>query len=566
MDSFSIPKSTGTHADIFAAIGLADLLSPVTTRCSVVDRGMDFCVEVEPAVTQEMCAELEADAGYLFLRPNEKTKVPDIVGRNYIDYPAEKARAARYNAARIEARKAGTEMAADIAADAPRPDWRLYQALNALQGDDGTNKVVLEILRESPSSFGKIVWSALEAIRRGERATVKWPVALVQLFNPQGAKGYARLKPDSTDRNDSTKNAWGEPFLEWLRYRGYFRAACPYFLGSKGENVRLLCPTPCRIDLRLFVDAVAELRKRATAGSAVKVDSLGVLNLAEILIQRSPEYQSGGFSPAQAISGVAVTNYQSMGQAKAVTSVEQLALPDWFPIRTQMDADAWLEILGEHRSVVRSLRDDRSDEIGLLLSYRRYLEKRGRKALLALASFVQDYGIFLVREREKKRHLRQFQTVHLERIFMNEEDYSTILGNPGFRAVAAAIRSATVSAQAMKAMKRPDYREIRYDLLPELRRKRTLPGVGPFLDTVGEFIASYNAESARRLEGNKKTGIRRVATEDFSAFVNLVSAQKDASVVGALLCAYATCREPQAQAPEDGVTVEEPTEETHVEP
>lgn len=566
MDSFNFPKVTGTHADVFAAVGLADLLSPVAERCTIVNLGSAFCLEVQPAITAEICADLPVEPGYRFLRPNEKASVPDIVKRDYLDYPAEKARAARYNAARLEARRAGTELAADMAADKPRPDWRLYQALNALQGDDATNKLALAILNEAPEGFAQTICNSIERLRSGKRSPVKWPVALVQLFNPQAAKGYARLKPDSTDRNDATKNAFADPFLDWLRFRGYFAIAAPYFLGSKGESVRLLCPVPQRVDFRMLTDAVAKLRSRAAAGSAPKLDSLSVLNLAEILIEGSDLFQAGGFAPAQVVSGVMIANYQSMGQAKAVTSLEQLALPDWFPIHTQADSELWLEILGEHRAVIRSLRDDRSDEIGLALKYRRYLEKRGRTALISLAGFMEDYGIFLLREREQGRRLKQFQTVHMEKIFMQGEGYSDMLSNPGFRAVAEAIRSATVSAQAMKAMKRPDYREIRYDLLHELRRKRSLPGVGPFLDSVGEFVATYNAESARRLELGKRTGIKRVTTEEWMAFVELTSRQKDASVIGALLCAYASCREPRERSADVEPSIpEEPVEESSVE-
>src|SRR5262249_53347946 len=160
---------------------------------------------------------------------------------------------------------------------------------------------------------------------------------------------------------------------------------------------------------RILNDVAADLRKRGVTGTAPKLDCLGVLNTAEILIQYWETFQEGGFSPAQLISGVMVTHYQSMGQAKAVAGLEQLALPDWFTIRTRDDVDLWLSMLEEHRVVIRSLRDDRSDEIGLILQYRRYLEKRGSKALLSLAVFLEQYGIFLLREREGARRLTQFQ-------------------------------------------------------------------------------------------------------------------------------------------------------------
>ena len=98
---------------------------------------------------------------------------------------------------------------------------------------------------------------------------------------------------------------------------------------------------------------------------------------------------------------------------------------------------------------------------------------------------------------------------------------SGILEDSGFKAIAAAVRNATVSAQALKAMKRPDYRDIRYELLHDLRRKRSLPGTAPLAETVSEFISSYNFENARRREMGKHSH-RNVTTAEFAAFVRLL--------------------------------------------
>ena len=119
-----------------------------------------------------------------------------------------------------------------------------------------------------------------------------------------------------------------------------------------------------------------------------------------------------------------------------------------------------------------------------------------------------------------------------------------VLDNPGFKAIAGAVRRATVSAQAMKAMNHKDYREIRYDLLPELRRKSSLPGPKPLIEAISEFISMYNVENARRREMGKSAP-RNVTTEEFAAFVALVESPLGASTIGAMLCAYGSCREPR---------------------
>src|SRR5262249_44048378 len=148
-----------------------------------------------------------------------------------------------------------------------------------------------------------------------------------------------------------------------------------------------------------------------------------------------------------------VTNYQSLGNAKAVSAMSTIALPGWFQIETRYDANAWLGILDEHKRVIRGLRDDHSDEIGLLVGYRRFLEKRGDRAFWALVEFMEQYGPFLIRAREQGRRVRAFRTDYFGRIAMSTAPNLTeILSDNGFQAVATAVRKATVSAQAQKAM------------------------------------------------------------------------------------------------------------------
>jgi hypothetical protein len=295
-----------------------------------------------------------------------------------------------------------------------------------------------------------------------------------------------------------------------------------------------------------------ELRQAGVFGGPPKLDSLTTLRLAEILIQRSEEYHATdvtpiaglalfGQSPTQVISGISITQYQSLGSAKAVSSMAVLAILGWFVLNTPTDAAAFLSILEEHQRVVRSLQDDHSDEIGLLIQYRRSLELRGEDSILTLVDFMSRYGALVLRGREQKRRIAQFSTDNFKRLLMqNAPKLTPVLNDPGFQAVAAAIRSATVNAQAQKAMNRPDYREIRYDLLPELRRKSTLPGNPPLIQTLSDFISKYNVENARRRELNKSAP-RNITTDEFSSLIVLIETHS-AVTVGPMLCAYGTCR------------------------
>ncbi len=572
---FRVPKATGTHADVFAAVGLADLLAslPRAGAIRLTERQSDFGVSPTMPVTVEALKSLPQVAGYPFLKANERVGVPAGVG-DVVDYKAEKVKADRLRQAqglkkRARQKAVDRETRQEMQAEQLREDWRLLQVLNTLQGDETANRIHATIVGRKPSQFLEEVGSALAALSQRRSSQLNWRVTTVQLFTPVAAKGYSRLKPDSTDRNDKTKEQWADPFVEWLKYRGYFRIACPFFQGSKAEHVRLLCPVPRDISAQALELVARGLRKRGLFGGPPKLDVLATLGLAELLVRHSEEFHDPdaevfpglflkGKTPAQAISGMMVTHYQSLGNAKVVSSMATIALPGWFAIENRKDADVWLAILNEHQRVIRGLQDDHSDEIGLLVGYRRFLEQRGESMVLALLEFMGHYGPFLIRAREQRRKVASFRTDHFRRILMGTAPaLGEILNDPGFQAVASAIRRATVSAQAQKAMGIPDYREIRYDLLHDLRRKRSLPGKEPFVEAVSDFVSKYNAENARRRE-MRKTAPRNVTTEEFVSLVGLLE-RYGAPIVGALLCAYGTCREPRdAESPEVG---EERTEE-----
>ncbi len=584
-DVISIPKATGTHADVLAAVGLADLLSDPAGRSARIRDSTEGFAVIAPAVLDEaFFTRLPIGPGYPYLRANLKADVPSGIS-NSVDYPAERERFNQYREL-LKQTKDPTQRRDPLLAERleqhrPRPDWRLLQVLNAMQGHKNSNQVHTATIGADQSRWRNWVREGVRAIAAGSRASPPWKAKLVQLFTPNAAKGYARLKPDSTQRGDSTKEQWGDPFLEWLKYRGYFRVACPYFIGNKGEHIRLLCPVPADVSATALADVASELRRAPVRGGPAKLDCLAVLYLARLLIEHSVEYHEAdvpgfeglellGKSPAEVVSGVTVTHYQSLGSARVVATLDTLAVPNWFPIAGPERAGAWLECLDEHRRVVQGLREDRSDEIGLLLQYRRFLERRGDLALWALLEFMGAYGQFLIRAREHKRRVPAFTTRNFREVVMGLQPvYTGILDDPGFKAVAAAVRRATVSAQALKAMGK-DYRVIRYDLLPELRRKRVLSDSGPFIEVVSEFVSEYNVENARRREQGKPAHAN-VTTEEFAAFCRQVELH-GCSLVGALLCAYGSCREKQdvtgdvegteeSGGPDDGADASEEEEE-----
>jgi hypothetical protein len=561
IDEFRITKKTGTHGDIFAAVGLAELLAtiPGIGNVRMVDGETAFRIHPPRSLDHGDISNIPHTPGYLYLRPNNNSSVPSSV-LNYVDYPRELERVDRYFKQREDLRKkktADTEIAQLLQNDQPREDWDLWRALNILQGDETSNRVHLAILRMSTEEFRIALKNGLDSIRFGTSSGLKWDITQSMVFFPTSAKGYREIKPTGTKRRNFKVDEWGDPFFEWLKYRGYFATANPRLLR---KDVRILVPNPSDISIQALVAVARELRKVRVYGGPPKMDALAVLRLAEILVRHSVEFHDAaaeifpglslkGKSPAQAISGIMVTHYQSLGNAKAVSAMSTIALPGWFSLESRENANDLLKILDEHQRVVRGLQDDHSDEIGLLIGYRRFLERRGDSAISSLIEFMEMYGAFVMRANGttlsgRKRWVTRFTDESFRRLLMGTNEHLLgIIDDSGFEAVARAVRQATVSSQNKRARGDDVWRDIRYELLHDLHRTRKVPG-SAFVECIMEFVSRYNYENARRRETKRdpKAAPASVSDEELKSFIVLVECH-GTSLVGALLAAYGSCKE-----------------------
>jgi len=378
----------------------------------------------------------------------------------------------------------------------------------------------------SQEEWTRSVWSAFQ----GQREFLSSP-PLVQLFNPQSANGYALLKPSGTRRRDKTKNRWAEPFHEWLRFRGYFGGCAGWF----DHDLRLFCPIPADIPYEAFAAVVCSLRELSLGGTAIKMDCRAVLGLTRLLVQAAKDYRP----PRQAVRGVWVTHYKDMGQAHTFMSMEQLAIPDWFELRTAADEQLWLRTLDEHETIVRRLTDSHSDEFVLLKQYRHIFQTRREESLPELVKFLENYGCLLFKKRAKDHwSLPQFTAAGVAAILERDGSLRTIFRNPGFQAVSAAIRSSTVGAQAARHSGKLDHREIRYGLLSEVRRAGE-SGRYEFLKQTFSFISKFNQEGIER----RCAGLRfaQIRSEELDAFRTLVEELPASVPVASVLCIAASC-------------------------
>ncbi len=195
MHNFTVFRRTGTHADTLAAVGAASLLQAF--EAEVAGYSDRFEIRLRRDVTVEELTRSDPGFRYLDQSSRKQPKLPC---------------ASIYELVR----------AAGVPLD---PDQRMYSIIARLGAEGGPNKLMLRFSQLSARQWATLVWEGLNG-----RADFVTKPSLVQLFNPQAARGYSQLKPAGTDRSDKSKDSWSEPFLEWLRYRGYFQACSGVFL------------------------------------------------------------------------------------------------------------------------------------------------------------------------------------------------------------------------------------------------------------------------------------------------------------------------------------------------
>jgi hypothetical protein len=145
----------------------------------------------------------------------------------------------------------------------------------------------------------------------------------------------------------------------------------------------------------------------------------------------------------------------------------------------------------------------------------------------------------------------------LKNSIMSDFKITDITSNEGFQKVAYAIRKSTVTLQYTPKDQRKF--EIRYGLAQTLQNKSK--SIKDLAEFVGEFIGTYNAETARYTEKTGKTLRANVRENELNDFYKLLD-KYPSRVVGALLASYGfALTEKGIQQPEENELINESAEE-----
>lgn len=551
--SFTLWKRSGGYGDALAAIGLARLLYVLTGLHPLVrEEPGAYSVALPGPVNLDDLdfGRLLHNPGYRYVRLKaDDEQAPES---DFLDYEKERARYVAWRELRKKER-AGRALTDEerqrLDAAKPLDDWGLWQSLNVLQALGTYNKLHAAIRGADPQELADAVKAKLAAAAQGmpvwEVDTAFSPaVSAVQAFNPIVGKGINRPKPDGAPVANLPKT-YADWFEEYLRYLGVGAGLCAYGLG---DDYKFMAVVPGRIDAavleHVLVKEFRTLSLRFRYGS-ILLDIQAALELAKLLLRH---LEIGDWTPRDVIRGVQTAYFKSLGSGRALMNLSFIGLPGWFPARTAEDVKAWLNLLDEHLRLVRALDEEKAEEAELLEAYRDFVSGGDRRALLM---FFAGYGmtLFRIRERAAQRAARMpSPKLSLLEVLVVKgyPQYTEIVRNRGFQAIARAMRLATVVEQYHKARGQQVF-TIHYDLFQKLKQHARFPD--QLLAIVMDFVAEYNRENARREEqlARKGQGGRRrpnVTTEAVEQFVALFDAHRQHSeALALLLIAYASSRE-----------------------
>lgn len=513
-----VPKRTGTYADVLGAIGRAVLLSEFyeeNVPVIVSDAGPDYCLSV-PAGSARRRPRLDIGYQYLLVKGAQR-----LSGAQPEPFPYEEERdkeqlwRAWQKKQRHERRRKRGEEIAEAEPPAPDPRLELYKAIHSLQGSKSWNALAVWLhawLKHTSASSLRVVVERLSgkgvAAPEGDLPSF----GVVQAFSPAAGKGTNRPKPDGAPL-DNLKGSWQDWFDEWMKYRGVGYCLNARFFDQDIKFAALL-PGSC-IELEVLRNLVSEFRERGWveetyAYTNIKHDVQALLWLAKWLVEhseaapRKPQLSfrvlgpSASRRPRQLLAGISTAYFKSLGQARALAGASVLLLPDWLPIARETYGQ-WIEILAEHRRVLRLLSEDISEEARLLARYRDAL---CANQLVPYLEFFADYGENFMRRRAADDYREQFSVPNLKELIMaispdGNNAVHRLVNEPAFLNMARAVHEATVSALYWqgRAKQESNLYDVHYGLAQ--RWKRAVDQ-HQFINELMDFVRAYCEENAKK--------------------------------------------------------------------
>ena len=371
-----------------------------------------------------------------------------------------------------------------------------------------------------------------------------------QLISPSASKGINSNKPRLTELS-------GEPnlLIEYLKILGCFEGMYSIGGSTDFDDYRIYVCEPKEIYLSMQRMVLGAFKKIFFSNSTIKGDILSELLYSKEIINHSKKLQKkfhfdfeNVFSPKNYVNGFFVCHYmiikKSPPKKHTPINLAFLKIPGFINAKTIQEGNKWIEIIDEFISITKNIKGSQNkEEVGDVIQgldkLRTYITSSRIESFFDFQFWYSQYLMFAFNKKQKNSnwYVKTFRINTLNKFFknmtMNDFKISEIISNDGFQKVAYAIRKSTVTLQYTPKDQRKF--EVRYGLAQALQIKSK--SALDLAEFIGEFIAIFNAETARHAEKTGDVLRANIRENELGQFYRLLD-MYPSKVIGALLASY----------------------------
>lgn len=552
---FKVKKRTGTYSDTIEMFGLANLLNEIQSRADlsrpkllIEDKSLYYELSVKPEITQELLNKLT----YFPLFKYVIREVGETFEEDYFNYPLQreykKERQALVQKAhqefsgkeKLQQRNLRLKEIERIYEEEKKifPEFDVFSQIitpNNFIGFDKLYKNISQNKEQFPLIIKAILdyYSSVELdFRLKTLKSFEDSLTALQIYNPTTGKGQNKGKASGASAGPVKLN-W---ICETMKVSGALsNMLCQLVKVGSSYDLKVIVPDFKKAEYSHQRKISLNFKKNIKGNTPLKVDILNLLIIIKKLIELTDEYKD--FKAKNILIGIHSVYQKDLGQNKAVVNIAELQTPDFIEFDSEDEAKNWIVFLQEQINIIGSI-EELGDATQGLIAYRTFLTSSHFQSWI---KFIFWYSYHIMSNFSKGKFALPFKESSLNKFFnnmsMNEFKISEIISNDGFKKVAYAIRKSTVTLQYTPKEQRKF--EIRYGLAQTLQNKSK--SASDLAEFIGEFISTYNSETARykekHPEADPKTVRSIVKDVELTHFYQLID-NYPSKVVGALLASY----------------------------
>ena len=552
--TFKIKKATGTYSDTIEAFGLANLLNEIQSRAElpraklwIEDKGLYYEITSKPEIQAEDVAKLN----YFPLFQYVIRDTSETFDESYFDYPKQRDLKKERQELTQKAYKefTGKDKSEQLKLKLREieriysvekfisPKLDVYSQVITPNNFVGFDKLYRNI-SSNKEAFPDIVKAILDyysdmevGLKTKTLTDFDDSVTALQIYNPTTGKGQNKGKASGASAGPVKLN-W---ISETMKISGAItNMLCQLVKVGSSYDMKVVVPDFKKSEYNKQKQIALAFKKNIKGNTPLKVDILNLLIVNKQLIEYTDEYSN--FKAKNILTGLHSTYQKDLGQNKAVVNIAELQTPDFIEFNTEDEAKDWIEFLKEQINIIGNI-EELGDATQGLIAYRTFLTSSHFQSWI---KFIFWYAVHIMSNFSKNKYALLFKVTSLNKFFknmtMSDFKISEIIFNEGFQKVATAIRNSTVILQGAKSRGEKIDFEIRYGVAQELKNKsKTATDLAGY---VGEFIGTYNAETARKAEINRAYR-KPVRDNELTSFYTLLDLHPSKSkVIGAMLASY----------------------------